>query len=99
MVSSDLQSIILRILIAHLAEREEKALEIGYISQGLLRAGVAPNEEACKSAVHHLLATSILKNGQGSKVSLTGTGLVLGMGVALPESVELALQNSFTSEA
>jgi protein-disulfide isomerase-like protein with CxxC motif len=94
MISSNIQKIILRSLMAFYAD-DQDAVEKEFIVKAVVDAGLAPNEVACRHAIDHLLNSSIITNGHGSKVSLSGGGLILGMGVRLSPQVEKQLHESY----
>jgi hypothetical protein len=97
MISSALQAVIVRTMMGLLAEHKVVSVEEKDLIAILMGAKLAADTQECSFAIKHLKQAEILQNGRGTKLNLSGTGLVLGTTVTLPPDVGTAIEEAMNS--
>lgn len=89
MIGSTLEQALLHSMFRTLTRSGIKSIDRGQLSRACTEVGLTQTNEDAEGALHFLEQGEFIHNGDGRHVRLSGSGLILGLGLRLPEDVAI----------
>lgn len=91
MIGNALEQAILRSMLGVLTSSRKRSVDRNALVHALVEQGLVEAQSDADAAVNSLERGEFILNGDGRNIRLSGSGMVLGLGLELPPEVEKRL--------